>query len=620
MHPSSSDSAAPNPVDRLLPWRALFFYGWQHVLVMYAGTVTVPLIFGAALGLSSRQLIALINADLFTCGLATLLQSVGVWRFGARLPLVQGCSFICLPAMILIGKQSGLATVYGAVIGCGFLTILIAPVFSRLLRFFPPAVIGSVVVSIGLSLMPTAAMWLGGGNPQSADFGGMTNLGLGLGTILIILALYVWGSEFISNLSALLGRLIGTGAATLLGRAHFDEVGPSSWIAITKPLIFGAPKFSLVPILVMEMAMLAVMTETTGNCLAIGRMVERPVSPRILADAFRADGLATMLGGVFNSFPYNAYSQNTGLIALSGVKSRYVLSAAGVIMFLMGLFPKLGAVIAGVPKPVLGGVGLVIFGMTVVAGIEELGRVQFQGTRNALLVAVSLGMGMLPTVLPTLFDHIPDVLRLLLGSSAVLCGFSAVTLNIFFNYFNKPLGPAPPEVSLPLEDPALMDAPVTVSTEADLRHLRRCIALASEARDAGQHPFAAMVVDENGEVLMEAQNQSRPPEGDPTRHAEMLAASRAAKKFPPERLAKATLYTSAEPCSMCAGAVYWASIGRVVYALSEHRLLLLTGANEENPTFSLPCREVFARGQRRVEIVGPLLEDEAAKPHEGFWI
>jgi NCS2 family nucleobase:cation symporter-2 len=167
---ASTASPEPNPVDALLPWRAIFFYGWQHVLVMYAGTVTVPLIFGAALGLSSRQLVALINADLFTCGLATLLQSVGIWRFGARLPLVQGCSFICLPAMILIGKQSGLPTVYGAVIGCGFLTILIAPVCGRLLRFFPPAVIGSVIVAIGLSLMPTAAMWLGGGNPQAPDF------------------------------------------------------------------------------------------------------------------------------------------------------------------------------------------------------------------------------------------------------------------------------------------------------------------------------------------------------------------------------------------------------------------------------------------------------------------
>jgi tRNA(Arg) A34 adenosine deaminase TadA len=159
----------------------------------------------------------------------------------------------------------------------------------------------------------------------------------------------------------------------------------------------------------------------------------------------------------------------------------------------------------------------------------------------------------------------------------------------------------------------------TAPTEADLSHLRRCIALAGQAREAGQLPFAALVVDENGQVLMEAQNQSRPPDGDPTQHAELRAVSSVARIVPPERLAKATLYTSAEPCCMCAGAIYWAGIGRVVYALSEHKLLELTGSNPENPTFSLPCREVFARGQRHVEIIGPLLEDEAAKPQQDFW-
>ena len=159
----------------------------------------------------------------------------------------------------------------------------------------------------------------------------------------------------------------------------------------------------------------------------------------------------------------------------------------------------------------------------------------------------------------------------------------------------------------------------TVPTEADLFHLRRCIELATQAREAGQLPFAALVVDENGHVLMEAQNQSRPPDGDPTQHAELRAVSRVARIVPPERLAKATLYTSAEPCCMCADSIYWANIGRVVYALSEHKLLELTGSNAENPTFSLPCREVFARGQRHVEIIGPLLEDEAAKPHQDFW-
>ena len=160
---------------------------------------------------------------------------------------------------------------------------------------------------------------------------------------------------------------------------------------------------------------------------------------------------------------------------------------------------------------------------------------------------------------------------------------------------------------------------MTSPTETDLLHLRRCFALAAQARDAGQHPFGSIVVGEAGEVLVEAQNHVRPPEGDPTQHAEMVAVSSVGKIFPPERLARATLYASTEPCCMCAGAIYWANIGRIVYGLSQDSLLGLTGANEENPTLSLPCREVFARGQRRVEIVGPLLEEEAAKPHEGFW-
>jgi tRNA(Arg) A34 adenosine deaminase TadA len=161
-----------------------------------------------------------------------------------------------------------------------------------------------------------------------------------------------------------------------------------------------------------------------------------------------------------------------------------------------------------------------------------------------------------------------------------------------------------------------MTSPLTAE---DLRHLRHCIELSRRVRDAGKHPFAAIVVDMDGNIVAEAGNDSLPPEGDPTRHAELVAAGLAARRLSPEQLAAATLYSSAEPCAMCAGAIYWCGIGRVVYALSEHRLLGLTGDHPENPTFALPCREVFGRGQRRIAVVGPVLEDEAAAPHEGFW-
>lgn len=153
----------------------------------------------------------------------------------------------------------------------------------------------------------------------------------------------------------------------------------------------------------------------------------------------------------------------------------------------------------------------------------------------------------------------------------------------------------------------------------DLALLRRAIALAEQSRRDGHHPFAAIVADEHGRIVATAGNDSLPPAGDPTRHAELVAVATAARTLSPAQLARCTLYTSAEPCCMCAGAIYWCNLGRVVYALSEHRLLGLTGAHPENPTFSLPCREVFARGQRPIEVHGPLLEEEAAHSHHGFW-
>jgi tRNA(Arg) A34 adenosine deaminase TadA len=159
----------------------------------------------------------------------------------------------------------------------------------------------------------------------------------------------------------------------------------------------------------------------------------------------------------------------------------------------------------------------------------------------------------------------------------------------------------------------------TTPSARDEAFLRHCIELSRRVRDAGKHPFAAIVVDEHGHIVVEAGNDSLPPDGDPTRHAELVAAGRAARLLTPEQLARSTLYSSAEPCAMCAGAIYWCGIGRVVYALSEHRLLGLTGDHPENPTFALPCREVFARGQRPVSVAGPWLEDEAAAPHLGFW-
>ncbi len=441
---------SPTPVhavDEVLPLRQLFTFGLQHVLVMYAGAVAVPLILGSALGLTQAQIVTLINANLFTSGIATLIQTLGFWRFGARLPLIQGCSFIALAPMIMIGKQFGLQEVFGAVIAAGAITIAIAPLFSRLLRFFPPVVIGSLITIIGISLMPAAAIWLGGGNPDAQDFGKPANLLLGMATVAITLVVYARFSGFIGNLSVLIGLVCGSLLAASFGMTHFGNVGQAAWFELSPPMAFGAPQFSSVPILIMLLAMLVIMAETTGNCLAIGKLVGKPTDQATLGNAFRADGFSTMLGGLFNSFPYNAFTQNTGLIALSNVKSRFVVAAAGAIMVLMGLFPKLGALIAAVPTPVLGGCAIVMFGMTTVAGIQELSRVRFEGTRNGIIVAVSVSIGVLPMSFPALFHHLSGPLKLVLESGIFLGAIAAITLNLLLNN-DKATGPHAADASV----------------------------------------------------------------------------------------------------------------------------------------------------------------------------
>ena len=430
-NPAVAGSA--DAIDQVGGLPQLFLFGLQHVLVMYAGTVAVPLILGTALQFTPKQVIALISADLFTSGLATLLQTLGWWKFGARLPLIQGCSFICVAPMILIGSHYGIPALYGSVISCGLFTMLVGPWFSRMLRFFPPVVIGSVITVIGLSLLPVAGGWLGGGDPSAADFGSFRHLGLGLATIVLIVAIQRFGRGVIANLSVLLGLIGGTALAALAGQASFRQVPATPWFALAHPLLFGPPHFVLLPALVMSLSMLVVMTETTGNCLAIGEITGRPIGPATLTAAFRADGLSTVLGGLFNSFPYNVYSQNTGLLALSKIKSRYAVAAGGGLLVLLGFLPKLAAVIAGIPRPVLGGASIVMFGMTAMAGIEELTRVRYQGTNHAIIVAISLSVGVLPIASPQLFAHAPDAARLFLNSGIFLTAATAVLLNLFFS-------------------------------------------------------------------------------------------------------------------------------------------------------------------------------------------
>lgn len=429
----SLTNIAVHPVDQMMPLPTLFAYGLQHVLAMYAGAVAVPIIVAQALGLTAEQLIHLINADLFTCGIATLIQTVGFWRVGARIPMIQGVTFASVTPMILIGTEYGITAIYGAIIAAGIFTFFIAPYFSRLIKLFPPVVTGSIIMIIGITLLPVAVNWIGGGNPKSPDFANPTNLFLAAATLCVVVSIYRYCRGFISNIAVLLGLIFGTVLSMILGVANFDEVGRAAWVGVITPFSFGFPTFNAGSVVSMIIVMLVVMVETTGDCIAIGEIVHRPIGRGRLARCLRADGLSTLIGGIFNSFPYTAFAQNVGLIAVTRVKSRFVVAASGVILILLGLFPKMAAIVACIPNAVLGGAGIAMFGMIIASGVRALSRVRFEGNYNLMLIAISIGMSMIPLTAPNFFQHFPDTAKIVLQSGITLGSITAVVLNILFN-------------------------------------------------------------------------------------------------------------------------------------------------------------------------------------------
>jgi xanthine permease len=422
-----------HPVDEMLPLGKLFTYGLQHVLAMYAGAVAVPLILANALKLPPEQLIYLINADLLTCGIATIIQTIGFWKIGIRIPIIQGVTFAAVTPMILIGKAHGLPGIYGSIIVSGIVTFLVSPYFSRLLRFFPPVVTGTIITLIGVTLMPVAVRWAGGGNPAAKDFAAAPYIGLALLTLALVLFFYRYFKGFLSNIAVLLGLISGTLLAIPLDLVKFSQVELSPWLGITTPFAFGMPTFDAASIAAMVIVMLVVMTETTGDCIAVGEIVEKEITPDDLTRCLRADGFSTMLGGVLNSFPYTAFAQNVGLVGLTKVKSRFVVAAAGVILVTLGLFPKFAAVISAIPVPVLGGAGIAMFGMVAASGIKTLSKVQFDGTHNIMVVAVSMGLGMITLDVPTFYQNFPAWTQVILNSGITAGSVTAIVLNVILN-------------------------------------------------------------------------------------------------------------------------------------------------------------------------------------------
>lgn len=418
----------PHPVDVRPPLRRLLPLSLQHLLVAYAGMATMPLLVGSALHLPQDRIRLLISANLLVSGIATVLQSMGVKWVGARLPIVMGSTFTAITPAVLIGREHGLAAVFGATMVSGLVTLAVAPWFGRCLHLFPPLVTGTVIAVIGFSLVPSAAGLVTGGG------GGGRGLALAAVTVLLVVLVERLAPPAPARFSVLLALAAGTGLAVPLGLFDGSGVAEAKAVTVPDPTAFGAPTFLVPAVAAMLVVQLVNMVESVGDTLAVGQIVERGDDAPTVVRALRADGLATVVSGALASFPIVTFGQSVGLVSVTRVRSRQVVAVSGVAMTVLAFVPVLGAAVAAVPGPVLGGVSLVMFGTVGAVGLRILAGADLSDSRNLLTVALAFALGMIPVGAPDFYAPLPSGARTVLDSGIAVTGIVAFTLNLLFHH------------------------------------------------------------------------------------------------------------------------------------------------------------------------------------------
>ncbi len=296
---------------------------------------------------------------------------------------------------------------------------------------------GTVITVIGLTLIPVAITKIGGGDAAAANFGDPTNLLLGFVTIALIIGVQVFGKGFIRSIAVLIGLIGGTILAALLGLVDLSAIAHAPVFHLPQPFYFGLPTFDLWSIVLMIIISIVSLVESTGVYFALGDITEKPITGNDLKRGYRAEGLAVILGGIFNTFPYTGFSQNVGLVQLSGIKTRRPIFFSAIFLIVLGLFPKVGAIAQIIPEAVLGGGMLVMFGMVAVQGMRMLSKVDFMNDKNLLVIAVSIGFGLGFNMMPTLFSQMPETVQMFTGNGIVMSSLTAIVLNLFFNGLPK---------------------------------------------------------------------------------------------------------------------------------------------------------------------------------------
>jgi xanthine permease len=437
---SYSDPNVTPPLAQAIP------LGLQHVLAMFASNVTPSILvggtLGAGFGFGSPEIIYMIQMAMLFAGIATLFQTIGLGPIGARLPIMQGTSFAFVAVLTGLASTLGLDVALTACIIGGLIHFMLGAVIKQLRWLFPPLVTGLVILAIGLYLIPVAIQYAAGGaakfQMEAESFGSLTHWSVALTVIIVSVLLTFFAKGPISNSAILLGLLAGYVLAFVLGMVSWstedgkgvaDAVGKAAWFTAIKPLPFGF-SFNLGAVIAVTIVSIVSAIETVGDVSATTKAgAHRDATDDEISGATYADGLGTAVAGVFGGLPNTSFSQNVGIIGMTGIMSRHVVTIAGVIMIICGLMPKIGAVIASMPLPVLGGGVIVMFGMVAAAGLNMLSEVQMS-RRNMIIIAVSLAFGLGLNLVPTAVQHLPATLKVLATSAVAPTAVMAVILNL----------------------------------------------------------------------------------------------------------------------------------------------------------------------------------------------
>ena len=429
---STIDYSDPNntpPIGEAIP------LGLQHVLAMFASNVTPSIIVAGAAGLAfgGAEQIYLIQMAMLFAGIATLFQTVGIGPVGAKLPIMQGTSFAFVGVLAGVAATQGLSVALTACIIAGLIHFALGGVIQKLRFMFPPLVTGLVILAIGLYLIPVAIKYAAGGAADfqmAADsFGSLMHWTVALTVVVVSLVCKFMAKGLISNAAVLIGLIAGYIVAIFFGMVSFGSVANSAWILIPAAMPYGF-EFSLGAVIGVTLVSFVSAIETIGDTSATTKAGSgRDASDEEITGATYADGLGTAVAGVFGGLPNTSFSQNVGIVGMTGIMSRHVVTVAGIIMIICGLIPKIGAVISSMPLPVLGGGVIVMFGMVAAAGMNMLSTINMN-RRNMIIISVSLAVGLGLNLVPSAVQYLPGIWKTLATSAVAPTALLAVILNL----------------------------------------------------------------------------------------------------------------------------------------------------------------------------------------------